>query len=224
MSTPFLRQAAGIAAKDLRSELRSGEVLFVTIPFGAVALLLIPLAVGTDLALLERIGPGLYWVVVLLFGLLVTQRQSAVDRPPQRDLLRLLGVDPAAGFAGRVAAGTVLLLAFEALVGTVMLVLYDPDLTGWPWLAAILPLTAWGLALLGTLTDSVTAGLSSRATLTPLLVAPLAIPLLLAATQALEGLRLGTGILSWVLLLVVMDLVLAITGVLAARPLEEAIG
>ena len=30
-----------------------------------------PLAVGTDVPLLERIGPGLYWAIVMLFGVLV---------------------------------------------------------------------------------------------------------------------------------------------------------
>ena len=43
-----------------------------------------------------------------------------------------------------------------------------------------------------------------------------------AAAQATEGLRLGTGILRWVLLLAVTDLMLAIAGVLTARPLEES--
>ncbi len=37
----------------------------------------------------------MYWVVVLLFGVLITLRQSAVDAPPQVELLRLTGIHPA---------------------------------------------------------------------------------------------------------------------------------
>ena len=46
----FWSQAYEIGLKDLRIEGRSGEVLNITIPFGAVALLLIPLSIGADSA------------------------------------------------------------------------------------------------------------------------------------------------------------------------------
>jgi hypothetical protein len=46
--------------------------------------------------------------------------------------------------------------------------------------------------------------------------------MLLAATQVTEGIRVGATIFGWLLLLVVMDLLLAVAGVLSARPLQEA--
>ena len=39
----------------------------MVIPFGMVALLVVPMAIGIDTPLLDRIGPGLFWVVLLLF-------------------------------------------------------------------------------------------------------------------------------------------------------------
>jgi heme exporter protein B len=216
----FWRQAIEIARKDLRTEIRSGEVLLITLPFGAAALMLIPLAVGTDAPLLEQIGPGMYWSVVLLFGVLVTVRQSAVDGPAQEDLLGLLGIDPAARYAGRAAATSLLLFVFEAVLAPVALALYGTDPSGWWWLLAVIPLVAVGLGLLGTLASSIAASVAS-ATLVPLIVVPLAVPMLLAATQVTEGLRFGATIVGWLLLLVVMDLLLAVAGVLSARPLQE---
>jgi hypothetical protein len=47
-------------------------------------------------------------------------------------------------------------------------------------------------------------------------------PLLLSSGQVVEALRNGDGILLWFGLLVVMNLGIAILGVLSARPLEEA--
>lgn len=220
--TGFWRQALAVARKDLTMELRTGEVLLVTAPFGAVALLLIPLAVGTDQPLLTRIGPGMYWVIVLLFGILVAIRTSANDGPPQRDLLGLLGIDPAARFTGQAGATLALLLAFELILGPIAAALYSPDTRGWWWLVLLIPLVAVGLALLGTLAGWLTQSVAAGPALVPLLVAPLAIPLLLGATQTLEGLRLGESILGWVLLVFALDLVLAIAGVLSSRPLEEA--
>jgi heme exporter protein B len=224
MTTGFWRQALAVTRKEIVAEIRTGEVLLITAPFGAVVLLLVPLAIGTDRPLLSRVGPGMYWVVVLIFGIMVAIRQSATDGPPQRDLLGLLGIDPAARFAGQAIATTSLLLLFEAILLPVAGALYSPDISGWGWLAmaGLLPMFAVGLGLLGTLAGWLTVSLTTGRSLVPLLVAPLAIPLLLSATQALEGLRLRVSIGGWVLLLLALDLILAVAGVLSARPLEEA--
>ncbi|MEX1208895.1 MAG: heme exporter protein CcmB [Acidimicrobiia bacterium] len=211
------RQIAILFRLQLRDEMRTGEVTAVVVPFGAIALLVIPMAVGIETTLLSRIGPGLFWAVVLLFGIVVTQRRTAAASPAHRDALSLLGVDPAARFAATALASAILLLGFEIATGLAMIVLYDPVVVGWGWLAMVLPLVALGLGMLGTVAGSVADG---RGPLAPLLVAPLAIPILLGAAQASEGLRLGVGILRWVLVLALVDVVLALVGVLTARPLE----
>lgn len=222
MSQPSLAAQALVAAKrDLARERRRGEVVWVTIPFGVVAMLLIPLAVGADVPLLRQLGPGLYWVVVLLFGVLVTVRTTAADSPQQRDLNRLIGLDPAAGFVGRAAASFLFLLSFEVVVGLATIALYDLPLTRWWWLPIVLVVAGAGLALIGSLAAAIAGSLSTGPALVPLLVAPLAVPLLLGATQALDGLRLGESILPWLLLMVTVVLVLLIVGVLTARPLQE---
>ena len=219
--TGFWAQARTIAARDLRLERRAGEVLWITVPFGAISLLLIPLAIGADTPQLRDIGPGLYWVVVLLFGALISVRRTGNATQAQRDLTALLGVDAAAAFAGRVAAGTTMLLVFQAIVGVAAVLLYDIDLTGWQWLFLIMPLAAAGLGGLSALAGAVAASMNTSPALVPLLVAPLAVPLLLGATQGMDSVQTGGGILPWILLMVVVDLVLAITGVLTARPLQE---
>ena len=217
----LVHQALELVRKDLQLEARAGEALLVTAPFGGVALLLVPLAVGTDVPLLRAVGPGMYWVVVLLFGVLVTLRQSAVDTPAQIALLRLTGVHPAIHLAGRAAANAVLLLAFELAVLPVAVIVYDPPLGSWPWLLAVLPLVAIGLAMLGTLAGALAQGLAGRTAVGPLLVVPLALPLLLSATQIGEAARYGASPWPWLALLALVDVVLALAVLLSARSLEE---
>lgn len=222
MSQPTMMAQAVVAAKrDLSRERRRGEVIWVTIPFGVVAMLLIPMAVGADAPRLRELGPGLYWVVVLLFGVLVTVRSTAADSPQQRDLNRLIGLDPAAGFAGRAFASFVLLMVFEVVVGLATIALYDVTLAAWLWLPIILIVAGAGLALIGSLAASIAGSLATGSALVPLLVAPMAVPLLLGATQALDGLRLGNAILPWMLLMVTVVFVLMIVGVVTARALQE---
>jgi heme exporter protein B len=219
----FWHQAREIARKDLMVEGRAGEALYITVPFGAVALMLIPLAVGTDKPLLATIGPGMYLAVSLLFGMLVAFRQTATDNPSQRELLVLLGTDPAAKFVGRAATSLLLMLVFAAVLIPVTILLYNPGrIEGWPWLIPVIVLLASGLALVGTLAGSVTVGLKTRSTLTPLLVAPLSMPMLLAAGQVVEALREGSSILPWILLLVTMNMAMAVIGVATSEPLEES--
>lgn len=218
---PWLRQCGVLVRRDLRLEWRSGEALLVIAPFGAAALLLAPMAIGTNTPLLSRLGPGLYWLVVLLFGVLVTLRASAVETPAQLAVLRLCGIDPVVRVTARVVANTVLVLAFEAVLAPVAFVLYSPDMVGAAWLLPVLPLVAFGLAVLGTMAGALAHGLAGRATLGPLLVVPIAVPLLLAATQVQEAVQLGRAPWQWLLLLITVDLAALLLAVLVSRHLEE---
>jgi heme exporter protein B len=109
------------------------------------------------------------------------------------------------------------------LLGVAAIVLFSPELTFSPWLVAIIVLFAAGLAVISTLAADITSGLSGRAPLASVLVVPLALPLLVGAAQAVESLTRGSGILAWLLMLVAVEIVLAVAGTLAARPLEEAV-
>jgi heme exporter protein B len=221
MTTGFWHQVRAVVDRDLLRERRQGDMLWITIPFGAIALLLIPLAVGTDAVLLRGIGPGMYWVIVMLFGVLVAVSRASRETLPQQDASALLGLDPAAGFVGRTISSAIFLLIFETVVGVVAVGLYDISIIGFGWLIATMLIVAIGLALLGTLTAAIVNSSNAGTALVPLLVAPLSVPLLLGATQTYDGLLGGYSILSWVLLMVAVVLVVSIIGVLTARPLQE---
>jgi heme exporter protein B len=220
--TGFWNQAFTITRRDLMRERRSGEVLWVTLPFGAIALLLVPLAIGTDTRTLEAIGLGMFWVIVMLFGVLIAVRQTNTETQPQRDLVALSGVDPAAAYVGRSFASFLLLVVFESVLVVVTIVLYDVPLIGFGWMPLVIVLVAAGLSLLGTLAAGIVSTGRSAAALVPLLVAPLSVPLLIGATQTFESLRFGRSSLTWVLMMTVVTLLLAVVGVLSARPLQES--
>jgi heme exporter protein B len=204
-------------------ERRSGETWSIITPFAAAALMTIPLAIGINLPLISSIGWPIFWSIALLFGMQVAWRHVSSERNAMRDAITLLGVDPAARFTGRVVASGVLLSGFMLVIGALTIFLYTPDeLNRWPWLIVVGLLFAAGLAQLATLASDLTVGLGARSSLAPLLVAPLALPLLIGAAQATDSLLRSSGILPWLLMLVLANLLLAIVGVLTARPLQEA--
>lgn len=179
------------------------------------------MAVGTDIPLLRQLGPGFYWLVVLLFGVMLTVRHSAEDGPGQKALLTQCGVDPAARHCAD-RRDAVLLLTFQLILVPVAVALYDPGIAGWPWLLIVLPLVAVGLAALGALAGAVSAGAPGRAVLGPLLVVPLTVPLLLGATQVIEAAKYAREPWPWFLLMGLADLLTLLATVLAVPELEEA--
>lgn len=218
----MIAHAFEIARHDLMVERRAKETLTVVVPFGLAALIALPMAIGIDLPLISRIGPAAYWSTALLFGMQIAWRQTVADAGPNRDLVTLLGVSPVARFWGRVAASAALLALFMLILGIAAIVLFSPELKLSAWLVPIVLLFAAGLAMVSTLAADITTGLSGRSALASVLVVPLALPLLVGAAQAVESLTRGSGILSWLLMLAAVEIVLAVAGTLAARPLEEA--
>ncbi|MFP4074393.1 MAG: heme exporter protein CcmB, partial [Actinomycetota bacterium] len=160
----------------------------------------------------------------ILFGMQVALRQSATDTRERRDLQALLGVDPAARFTGRLISGGVLMIGFLLTLLAGMVVLFDPVVPdgAWPVLILSTLLVGIGLTELGTLAGEVTTDLSNRTILASLIVAPLALPLIIGASQAVGALERDASILPWTLLLIASDLALAVAGVALAQPLEEA--
>ena len=122
----LLRQALLVAGKDLRIEARSRVALNQVLPFAGIILLLFAFALDPDRGLLPRVAPGLYWVAVLLSGILAVSRAFAVEgENGVRDALRLSGLDGAAVFCGKAMAIAAQLLALEVILGFGVVVLYD---------------------------------------------------------------------------------------------------
>ena len=220
----FWTQSLEIARVDLVTEGRAGETYRLIIPFAIVSMMIFPLALDLRLTLVSEVAFGIFWALGLLFGLQVALRQLASDSPERRDQFRLLGVDPAARFVGRTVSSTVLMTGFLLALSLATVILFDPELSGTSWLVLLIavPLTGIGLSELGTIAGEVTSGIGSRNALASLIIAPLALPILIGASQAVEAVGRETSILPWILLLFACDLALAVAGVALAKPLEEA--
>jgi heme exporter protein B len=220
----LIRQTLLVAGKDLRIEARSRVALNQIVPFGAVVLFLFAFALDPDRGLLPRVAPGLFWVTVLLAGLLAISRVFAVEgENGVRDALRLSGLDGAAIFAGKALAVAAQLLVLEVVLGIGVVVLYDVTPHGPAALVASTLVATAGLAAAGTVYGVLAAGLRVRETLFPLLVLPVVAPVMLGATRAWEAALAGTPTEAWpwVQLLGVFAVIYATMGWLAFGPLLE---
>ena len=153
---------------------------------------LFPLAIGPAPETLGRIAPGIVWVCALLAALLPLDRLFGADHEDgSLDLLLLSGL-PAAGVAlGKaVAHWLVTGLPLVLAAGPLAVMLRMPDEAIPALLLGLVPGTAV-LSLLGTLGAAIVLGARRGGVLLPLLVLPLAAPVLIFGVAAADAASVG---------------------------------
>jgi heme exporter protein B len=220
----MFRDAALVAGRDLRIELRSRVAVSQVAPFALLVLVLFAFALDPDRGVLDRATAGLFWTAVLFSALLALGRSAAVDEADGvRDALRLSGLDTAGVFLGKAAAVAVQLLALEALLAAGVVVLYDAEPAGAPLLLATCLGGTASVATAGTLYAALVSGLHVRETLLPLLLLPALAPVLIAATRAFEAALAGVPGEGWPWcgLLMTIAVLYAVAGALTYGALLE---
>jgi len=209
----FLRQSLTIAAKDLRSEMRTKEALNSSVAFALVILLLFSFAFEPTEEQTRQIAGGLLWLAFAFAGALILNRSFA--RELANDCLDALVAAPLSGaalFLGKALANFVLLLAVEVIALPVFGVFYDVNWTRQLGpLMLVLLLGTWGLTVVGTLFSALTVNLRLRELMLPMLVYPVMVPALLAAIQLTSPLVMGqplnAELMVWLRLLIAFDVI-----------------
>jgi len=209
----YLRQVWTVAAKDLRSELRTKEALNASLSFALVILLLFSFAFDPTAEMTREISGGLLWLVFAFAGALLLNRSFA--RELENDCLDVLVTSPvpaSALFLGKTVANWLLLLGIEIVCLPVFGVFYNVDWARQPaWLAVVLLLATWGITVIGTMFSALTVNLRLRELMLPMLVYPMLIPCLMAAMQLTTALVAGQAPagdqLAWLRMLVGFDII-----------------
>jgi heme exporter protein B len=221
----LIRQSAVMAAKDLRIEIRGRYALGAVLPFAGTLLIAFGLSLGPGRTLLQETAPGLLWLAVLFASVLSFRRSyESEGEDGALEGLLLAPMDKAAVFLGKAAAVAVQLLALEAVVVLLVAGLFGLSLGGAPAaLAAAFLLGTIGLAAVGSLFGVLAESPRAREAVFPLLVLPLATPLLVAGVKATALATTGHGgeAGSWLGLLVAFDAVFLAAGTLVFGHLLE---
>lgn len=178
--------------KDLRLTWRTRAQAAAVFAFGATALLLLGFAAGADARGLRQHAGGFLWIA-LLFGAVLALAESFRHEQEQRALegLLLLPASPRALFYAKALANAAQLALLGTALVPVMIVLFDVAPARAPAMLAVIALGAGGLAAPGTLYAAMTSQARGGGVLLPLLLLPLAVPVLLASTRATTLLLLG---------------------------------
>jgi heme exporter protein B len=191
MSSPL----AALISRDLALARGGGAGLGVV--FFLLVVTLTPFAIGPDLKLLGRIGPAILWLGALLATLLGLDRLLQADHEDgSLDLAQLAPAPLEALVAGKILAHwltTGLPLVIAAPLFGVMLDVAPETLAR---VALALLVGTPALACLGAVGAALTVGLRRGGLLVPVLILPLAIPVLIFGVAASDPTQNGFGPLS----------------------------
>lgn len=184
------RAAAAILRKDLALELRTRQSVPAMVLFSVTVFVLFHFGLGRD-TLEGPLASGVLWVTVLLATVLSVNRLFAAEREGGAlDGVLLAPIDRTAVYIAKATALFVYLVALELVaLPAFALLLLGPGLGGaFPELLAILALADLGLAAVGALVAGIAAEARARDLVTPLMLLPLLVPVLIAAANATKPL------------------------------------
>ena len=182
--TPSSAAFRAILEKDLRTELRTLQSLPAMALFAVTTFVIFRF--GLDRTQLSgSLASGVLWATLLFAAILGINRLFVAEREEGGfDAIRLAPIDRTALFAAKAAALVVYLVILEAIVVPVFAIFFLDSAAAIPPLAAILLLADIGLAATGTLISSMAVNSRARDLLGPLVLLPLVVPLMIAATGA----------------------------------------
>lgn len=212
----FLRRTLAIAAKDLRSEIRSKEAVNASISFALVILLLFSFAFDLEPQQMREIAGGLLWLIFAFAGALILNRSFA--RELVNDCLDALLSSPVSGaelFFGKCLANYVLIVIVECVSLPVFAIFYDVRLPHLGMLFVVMLLGSWGITVIGTMFSAMTVNLRLRELMLPTLVYPMLVPALIGAIQ-LSRVLITNGSLAenfiWFRILVAFNVIFTVLG------------
>jgi heme exporter protein B len=221
------RRVTAIAKKDLTTELRAKAGFNGVASLAVTILVLLGLALGPDTQALRNAAVGAVWLATLFSGVLAFNRSFQVEL--ESGALEPLLLYPGPRwpiFAGKLLGNLIFVSLMVGIVMTAGIVLFGIDIPAqWLTLLGVVALGIVGLVVLGTFYASMASRSRAREVLLPLLLFPMLVPVLLAATSASKAL-LGADVMqeagAWIRLLVGFDLVFLIATFLAFEHVIEA--
>jgi heme exporter protein B len=184
----------GLFRRDLRLALRQGGDTGLVLGFFVLAVVLFPLGVGPEPAMLQRIGAGIVWVAALLAALLSLDRLFEADhRDGSLDLLALSEMPLELAVLAKCAAHWVATGLPLAVISPLLALFVNLDPAAIPALFLSLLIGTPALSLIGSVAAALTLGARRQGIVLSILVLPLYVPPLVFGAGAVEASAAGVG-------------------------------
>lgn len=206
----YLRALWAMVWKDLSAEFRSRELLAAMLVFALLVILIFNFALELDSQSRTSVTSGVLWVTFAFAGTLGLNRSMAMEKDQGcLDGLLLAPIDRSAIYFGKLIGNLIFMLVVELIVLPLYSLLYNTNLLH-PGLFLVMILGSVGYSAVGTLLSTMSIQARTRDILLPILLFPLAIPVLIAAVKSSNGFLQvlpWEEIRPWINLLLVYDVI-----------------
>ncbi|BCY17774.1 cytochrome C biogenesis protein CcmB [Leptolinea sp. HRD-7] len=211
----FIRVTIDILRKDLMLEWRSREQVGGMLVFALLAILMFNFALELESSWTAGIVAGVLWVTLVFAGTIGLNQSMAAEKVNGCfDGLLLAPVDRSAIFFGKALGNTLSMWVVAGFLMPLLAVLYPVNILH-GGIVLIIVLGTLGYSMAGTLLAAMTIQTRARDALLPILLFPLALPVLLAAVRSTGMLLSGfplTDARFWVDMLTAFDVIFAVLG------------
>jgi heme exporter protein B len=183
---------AALLVRDMRLGVRLGGGAMIGVLFFLSVVVLVPFAIGPDLALLSRIGPATLWLGALLANLLGLDRLLATDHEDGSLDLILMARMPLELAVATKALAHWITTALPLVVAAPLLgILLNLDARATGTVALTLLAGTPALTFIGLIGAALTVALRRGGLLLAVLVLPLSIPVLIFGVAAANAVIIG---------------------------------
>ena len=182
-----------VAAKDLRTELRSREQAISLMVFAVLVLVVFNFAFDFTIIDFKTLGPGILWVAFIFSGVLALNHAFRIEREQDRiEGILMAPIDRSAFYLGKVLSTVLFMGTVEAVIVPLSAILFNQSITPRLGLMILaLVLNTVGFAAVGTLFAAITTQTRRSEVLLPLLLFPAAVPIALAAVRTTSHILAG---------------------------------
>jgi len=206
----YFRVIGAIVWKDLAAEFRSRELLSAMVVFALLVILIFNFALELNPVTRRTVAAGVLWVATIFTGTLGLNRSLAIEKDRgSLDGLLLAPMDRSALYFGKALGNLLFILIVEVIILPVFSILFDVNLLH-PLILVVVVLGAVGYSAVGTLLSSLAVHSRSRDVMLPILLFPVALPVLIAAVRASNGIVTAAAwdqIGPWINLLIAYDVI-----------------
>lgn len=210
MKTPFFQAVWAIVRKDLRTELRSRELVGSMVLFTLLSIMIFSFALELDRIAREEAVSGVLWVTIVFASILGLNRSLAMERDQGNlDAMLLAPVHRSAIFVGKLAGNYVFTLIVGLVLLPLMTILFNRPVLQ-PWLLVVMLIGILGFSTVGTLLATITVQTRARESLLPIMMLPVVLPVLLAAVRASTNILTAAPTEEWIAwpqIIVVVDII-----------------
>ncbi|MDQ0257791.1 heme exporter protein B [Evansella vedderi] len=218
----LLLPALVIAGKDLYSEWKTRQIVTTMLIFSSLIIVTFSFAFDPSNQSVRVLIPGMIWIITIFAAILGLNRSFTTEQSNDHiHAFVVAPIDASSVFLGKFIANFIFVLIVQIIAIPLLFLLFDfrvLTIESIFYLVGIIFLGTFGFVSVGTFLAALSSNSKSSEMLLPILLLPLATPVVIAAVQAtrivLIDLEKLSSAMSWMQLMIAYDLIFFVAGLL----------